>query len=83
MKNLVQFLHFLKQNIFKKFFNLENGRVYALTLGCFIFVSPIASHVGMIDFMVVSLLCGTLQSMVLRNEKCYNWGICISFDVQS
>ena len=37
----------------------------------------------MIDFMVVSLLCGTFQSMVLRIEKYYNWGICISFEVQS
>ena len=37
----------------------------------------------MIDFMVISLLCGTLQSMVLRIEKYHNWGICISFEVQS
>ena len=50
MKNLVQFLHFLKENIFKKYFNLENGRVYAVTLGCFIFMSPLASHVGVLYF---------------------------------
>ena len=53
-----------------------------LTLGCFVFLSPLASHVGMIDFMVMSLLCGTLQIMVLRMVKYHNWGICISFYVQ-
>ena len=37
----------------------------------------------MIDFMVMSLLCSTLQCMALRIGKYHNWGICISFDVQS
>ena len=46
-------------------------------------MSPLASHIGMIDFMVMSLLCGTLQCMVLRIEKYHNWGTCISFVVQS
>ena len=48
-----------------------------------IFVCPLASHFGMIDCVVMSLLCGTLQSMVLRIQNYHNWGICISFDVLS
>ena len=50
--------------------------------GCLVCMIPLASHVGIIDFTVMSLLCGTLQSMVLRIEKYHNWDICISFDVQ-
>ena len=46
-------------------------------------MSPLASHVGIIDFMAMSLLCGTFQSIVLRIEKYHNWDICILFDVQS
>ena len=43
-----------------------------LTLGCLIFVSPLASHVGIPDFMVISLVCGTLQSMMLRIKDYHN-----------